>query len=95
MRKLCIAPESNRAEIAKFPNCIDKNTKSAEVCSSTKLKLPVWGVGVAFGTELGALLPPGGSKLHLRCSVVLGSACPYISRSGAKGVPACIVEPRG
>ena len=78
----------------KLPNCTGKNMKGEEFCSSTKLKRPVWGVGVAFGTKLGAQLPPGDSKLLLRCSEVLGTIYPYLSKSGAKGVSACIVEPK-
>ena len=51
--------------------------KLAKVCSSNKLKLPVWEVRVVFGTELGALLLLGDSKLLLRCFAVLGAICPY------------------
>ena len=72
-----------------------QNMKGAEVCSLIKPKLPVWGFGVAFGTKLGALLPPGDSKLLLHCSAVLGAICPYVSKSGLERVSACIVEPRG
>ena len=64
-RKLCIAPESTRAETAKLPNFTGKNIKGAEVCLVTRLKLPVWGVRAAFSTKLGALLPLGNSKLYL------------------------------
>ena len=42
MRKLCVAPESIRAQTAKSLNFTGRNTMEAEVYSETKLKLPVW-----------------------------------------------------
>ena len=42
MRKLCIVPESIKAETAKLLNFTGRNTMEAEVYLETKLKLPVW-----------------------------------------------------
>ena len=95
MRKLCIAPESIRAKTAKSLNFTGKNATRAVVCSPTKPKLPILGVGVAIGTELSALLLPKYSKLLLHCSAVLGTTCLYVGRSVAKVVSTCIVEPKG